>query len=102
MLGNPLQLQRAATGEVWKAVFDLLVKAALRHQANAAKLFSENPTLLRLRELEAVEKIASAGNSTRSPPILPKTGVVSLGFLAFLGCAPELRASENFGVDARC
>ena len=35
--------------------------AALRHQANAAKLFSENPTLLRLRELEAVEKIASAG-----------------------------------------
>lgn len=35
--------------------------AALRHQANAAKLFTENPTLLRLRELEAVEKIAAAG-----------------------------------------
>jgi regulator of protease activity HflC (stomatin/prohibitin superfamily) len=35
--------------------------AALRHQANAAKLFTENPTLLRLRELEAVEKIATAG-----------------------------------------
>ncbi len=35
--------------------------AALRHQANAAKLFGENPTLLRLRELEAVEKIATAG-----------------------------------------
>jgi regulator of protease activity HflC (stomatin/prohibitin superfamily) len=35
--------------------------AALRHQANAAKLYTENPTLLRLRELEAVEKIAAAG-----------------------------------------
>ena len=35
--------------------------AALRHQANAAKLYTDNPTLLRLRELEAVEKIATAG-----------------------------------------
>ena len=35
--------------------------AALRHQANAAKLYTESPTLLRLRELEAVEKIAAAG-----------------------------------------
>ena len=35
--------------------------AALRHQANAAKLYTDNPTLLRLRELEAVEKIAAAG-----------------------------------------
>jgi regulator of protease activity HflC (stomatin/prohibitin superfamily) len=35
--------------------------AGLRHQANAAKLYTDNPTLLRLRELEAVEKIASAG-----------------------------------------
>jgi regulator of protease activity HflC (stomatin/prohibitin superfamily) len=35
--------------------------AALRHQANTAKLFVDNPTLLRLRELEAVEKIATAG-----------------------------------------
>lgn len=33
----------------------------MRHQANAAKLYTDNPTLLRLRELEAVEKIASAG-----------------------------------------
>src|SRR4029079_5209964 len=36
--------------------------AALRHQANAAKLLAENPTLQRLRELEVVEKIATAGN----------------------------------------
>jgi regulator of protease activity HflC (stomatin/prohibitin superfamily) len=35
--------------------------AALRHQVNAAKLFADNPTLQRLRELEAVEKIAAAG-----------------------------------------
>src|SRR5205085_1843580 len=35
--------------------------ASLRHQANAAKLLAENPTLQRLRELEAVEKIAAAG-----------------------------------------
>jgi regulator of protease activity HflC (stomatin/prohibitin superfamily) len=35
--------------------------AALRHQTNAAKLFAENPTLLKLREIEAVERIAAAG-----------------------------------------
>lgn len=35
--------------------------AALRHQANAAKLLAENPTLLRLRELEVVEKVAAGG-----------------------------------------
>jgi regulator of protease activity HflC (stomatin/prohibitin superfamily) len=35
--------------------------AALRHQANAAKLLAENPTLQRLRELEVVEKVATAG-----------------------------------------
>jgi regulator of protease activity HflC (stomatin/prohibitin superfamily) len=35
--------------------------ASLRHQANAAKLLAENPTLQRLRELEVVEKIATAG-----------------------------------------
>jgi len=35
--------------------------AALRHQVNAAKLFAENPALQRLRELEAIEKIAAGG-----------------------------------------
>ena len=35
--------------------------AALRSQSNTAKLLAENPTLMRLRELEALEKIASAG-----------------------------------------
>ena len=35
--------------------------AAIRSQANTAKLLADNPTLMRLRELEVLEKIASAG-----------------------------------------
>lgn len=35
--------------------------AAMRSQANTAKLLAENPTLMRLRELEVLEKIASTG-----------------------------------------
>jgi regulator of protease activity HflC (stomatin/prohibitin superfamily) len=35
--------------------------AAIRSQANTAKLLAENPVLMRLRELEVVEKIAAAG-----------------------------------------
>lgn len=35
--------------------------AALRHQTNAAKMLAENPTLLRLRELETLEKVAASG-----------------------------------------
>jgi regulator of protease activity HflC (stomatin/prohibitin superfamily) len=36
--------------------------AAYRSQVNTAKLLADNPTLMRLRELEALEKIASAGH----------------------------------------
>ena len=36
--------------------------AAMRSQANTAKLLADNPTLMRLRELEILEKIASSGN----------------------------------------
>jgi len=36
--------------------------AAMRSQANTAKLLEQNATLMRLRELEVLEKIASAGN----------------------------------------
>lgn len=36
--------------------------AAMRSQANTAKLLADNPTLMRLRELEILEKIASTGN----------------------------------------
>lgn len=35
--------------------------AAMRSQANTAKLLAENPTLMRLRELEVLEKVASTG-----------------------------------------
>ena len=35
--------------------------AAMRSQANTAKLLADIPTLMRLRELEVLEKIASAG-----------------------------------------
>jgi regulator of protease activity HflC (stomatin/prohibitin superfamily) len=35
--------------------------AAMRSQSNTAKLLAENPTLMRLRELEVLEKIAAAG-----------------------------------------
>ncbi len=36
--------------------------AAMRSQANTAKLLENNPTLMRLRELEVLEKIAAGGN----------------------------------------
>ena len=36
--------------------------AAMRSQANTARLLADNPTLMRLRELEVLEKIASAGH----------------------------------------
>src|SRR4029077_6958409 len=35
--------------------------AALRSQANTAKLLAENPTLMRLRELEVLEKVVANG-----------------------------------------
>ena len=36
--------------------------AAMRNQANTSKLLADNPTLMRLRELEVLEKIATAGH----------------------------------------
>jgi regulator of protease activity HflC (stomatin/prohibitin superfamily) len=36
--------------------------AAMRSQANTAKLLADNPTLMRLRELEVLEKVASGGD----------------------------------------
>jgi regulator of protease activity HflC (stomatin/prohibitin superfamily) len=35
--------------------------AAMRSQANTAKLLADNPILMRLRELEVLEKIAASG-----------------------------------------
>lgn len=36
--------------------------AAMRSQANTAKLLADNPTLMRLRELEVLEKVAASSN----------------------------------------
>lgn len=36
--------------------------AAMRSQANTAKVLADNPTLMRIRELEVLEKIATTGN----------------------------------------
>lgn len=35
--------------------------AALRHQLNGARLVAENPVLMRLREMETLEKVAASG-----------------------------------------
>ena len=36
--------------------------AAMRSQANTARLLADNPTLMRLRELEVLEKVATSSN----------------------------------------
>jgi len=36
--------------------------AAMRSQANTAKVLADNPTLMRLRELEVLERVAAGGN----------------------------------------
>ena len=36
--------------------------AAIRSQANTARIFETNPTLMRLRELEVLEKVAEKAN----------------------------------------
>lgn len=38
--------------------------AAMRQQLNTARLLADNPTLMRLRELETVEKVADSGKLT--------------------------------------
>src|SRR5204863_1481975 len=35
--------------------------AAMRSQANTARLLADNPTLMRLRELEVLEKVVASG-----------------------------------------
>jgi hypothetical protein len=35
--------------------------AAMRSQANTARLLSDHPTLMRLRELEVLERVAASG-----------------------------------------
>lgn len=38
--------------------------AAMRHQLNTARILADNPALMRLRELETVEKLAAGGKLT--------------------------------------
>jgi regulator of protease activity HflC (stomatin/prohibitin superfamily) len=64
--GDMRELMNKVTEAKKAAEANLIVRreetAAIRSQANTAKLLVENPTLMRLRELEVLEKIASAGN----------------------------------------
>ncbi len=46
--------------------------AAMRHQLNSAKLMADNPVLMRLRELETLEKVAT---STKLKVILGEKGL---------------------------
>lgn len=62
--GDMRELMNKVTEAKKAAEANLIVRreetAAMRSQANTAKLLVENPTLMRLRELEVLEKIASS------------------------------------------
>ncbi|WP_165248798.1 slipin family protein [Paludisphaera soli] len=64
--GDMKELMNKVTEARKAAEADLITRreetAALRSQANTARLLAENPTLMRLRELEVLEKIAVAGD----------------------------------------
>ena len=63
--GDMKELMNRVTEAKKSAEANLIVRreetAAMRSQANTAKLLETSPTLMRLRELEVLEKIASAG-----------------------------------------
>jgi regulator of protease activity HflC (stomatin/prohibitin superfamily) len=63
--GDMKDLMNKVTEAKKAAEANLIVRreetAAMRSQANTAKLLADNPTLMRLRELEVLEKIAVAG-----------------------------------------
>ena len=58
MLNKVIEAQKAADANL---IMRREETAAMRSQANTAKLLDNNPTLMRLRELDVLEKIA--GNS---------------------------------------
>ena len=64
--GDMKDLMNKVTEAKKAAEANLIVRreetAAMRSQANTAKVLDSNPTLMRLRELEVLEKIASTGN----------------------------------------
>ena len=63
--GDMKDLMNKVTEAKKAAEANLIVRreetAAMRSQANTAKLLEGNPTLMRLRELEVLEKVASGG-----------------------------------------
>ncbi|AMV36373.1 slipin family protein [Planctomyces sp. SH-PL62] len=63
--GDMKELMNKVTEARKAAEADLITRreetAALRSQANTARLLADNPTLMRLRELEVLEKIAACG-----------------------------------------
>ena len=58
MMNKVIEAQKAADANL---IMRREETAAMRSQANTAKLLDNNPTLMRLRELDVLEKIA--GNS---------------------------------------
>ncbi len=64
--GEMKELMNKVTEAKKAAEANLIVRreetAAMRSQANTARQLTDNPTLMRLRELEALEKIAAGGN----------------------------------------
>ena len=66
MPGDMKELMNKVTEAKKAAEANLIARreetAAIRSQANTAKLLADNPTLMRLRELEVLEKIAAGGN----------------------------------------
>ena len=63
--GDMKDLMNKVTEAKKAAEANLIVRreetAAMRSQANTAKLLADNPTLMRLRELEVLEKVATSG-----------------------------------------
>jgi regulator of protease activity HflC (stomatin/prohibitin superfamily) len=63
--GDMKDLMNKVTEAKKAAEANLIVRreetAAMRSQANTAKVLGGNPMLMRLRELEVLEKVASAG-----------------------------------------
>ena len=63
--GDMKELMNKVTEAKKAAEANLIVRreetAAMRSQANTARLLADNPTLMRLRELEVLEKIATTG-----------------------------------------
>lgn len=63
--GDMKDLMNKVTEAKKAAEANLIVRreetAAMRSQANTARLLAENPTLMRLRELEVLERVAASG-----------------------------------------